>query len=443
MNDMFNGKVEKLLDNFASSPGSGHFGEMGMRKSQMQQQASTLMTTINAILKSVINLLYDLKEFKIRLTHYEDARSSNNYIKEAGILALKQIWMDKVDSLRGIGSINQMSSGQLHFVTLRDAFLKANSLEEVDKIDLNERVIRVLKPRLHEFLIWKKNSEKELKKRFEIEKTYLKSQVDSLKLQSRWAKPYLKAAEQLENSRDLGTNAALVNAFNILLLNLSLMGKRGLDVNDAIIAKELPADFKKMRRLRKYNSIVMIDFNFRGVPSKAGQNYTFGGRSDVSFKSYALNDDEIELLKSKLGESDLNSSLKLIEGMTEDSLNKLKVDLEEFLGEEEEEKKKEPVDVNPFSGLFSFLKFGRKLKSKQDKEERIKLLKEKGIKPDSYAEKYLRNLAEATAMNNCFSVFDIYKKSHGMAAFPYREEEEPRPPRTKAEETFGFDKQYI
>ena len=59
MNGMFGGKVEKLIDNFSSSPGSGHFGEMGIRKSQMQQQASTVLATINSVLKSVINLSSD------------------------------------------------------------------------------------------------------------------------------------------------------------------------------------------------------------------------------------------------------------------------------------------------------------------------------------------------------------------------------------------------
>ena len=177
MNGMFGGKVEKLVDNFSSSPGSGHFGEMGIRKSQMQQQASTILQTINTVLKSVINLLYDLREFKMRLDHYNAAKSKDSYKKEAGMLSLKQIWMDKVDILRGMGSINQLASGQLQFVTLRDAFMKVNTVEQADKLDLNDRVVRILKPRIHEFLVWKRTSEGELRKRFEIEKTYLKSQV--------------------------------------------------------------------------------------------------------------------------------------------------------------------------------------------------------------------------------------------------------------------------
>ena len=106
------GNVEKISDNFASSPGSGHFGEMGIRKSQMQTQATQILTSMNTILKSVIQLLYDLREFKIRLSHYDAAKSQDPHKKQAAILALKQIWMDKVDmGARGGGSINQLSAG--------------------------------------------------------------------------------------------------------------------------------------------------------------------------------------------------------------------------------------------------------------------------------------------------------------------------------------------
>ena len=68
-------KPEKIVDNFASSPGSGHFSELGGKKSQMQDQASKILGTINNILRSVLNLIYDLKEFKIRLSHYDAAKS--------------------------------------------------------------------------------------------------------------------------------------------------------------------------------------------------------------------------------------------------------------------------------------------------------------------------------------------------------------------------------
>lgn len=445
MNDMFQGKVDKLIDNFASSPGGGHFDELGRRKTVMQQQAANVMATIGTLLKSVINIMYDLKEFKIRLTHYDEANSTNADEKTAGLLSLKQIWMDKVDMQRGMGSINQMSSGNLQFVTLRDAFLKVDTLKDVERLDLNDRVKRVLMPRLQEFFTWQKTSYAELKKRYDVERAWLKSQVDSLKMNSRWAKPYLKAAHQLETNESLASNASVVSVFNTMLLELSLLGKSPLDVKSSAIAGDLPREFRKLKNLREYNSIVTVDFKFRGIPSKVNQqsHYTFGGRADVVFNSYALNNEEIELLKKKLEDSDLFDALKLVQGATEESLGILKEELDEFLNEEYDkvEEKKQQDDINPFSALFSLIipaKKEKKKKKKEDEEkENIEEIEKKVNKKESYFERYIRRLAEANAVNSCFTVYDIYKKAHGMAAFPYKDDAETEVPRTGAEEFFN------
>jgi hypothetical protein len=79
---------------------------------------------------------------------------------------------------------------------------------------------------------------------------------------------------------------------------------------------------------------------------------------------------------------------------------------------------------------------GDKPKTPADK---LKELKEKGIPKEKYHEKYMRSLAEANAKNSCFTVYDVYKKAHGMAAFPYNEEASASAPRSKAEEFFGFE----
>jgi len=433
--------TEKLIDTFASSPGSGHFSELGLKKSQMQEQASRLMQTINAVLRSVLNLIYDLKEFQIRLTHYDAANDKDKLKSEAGVLALKQIWMDKVDIQRGQGSINALSSGNLQFVTLRDAFLKVKDEKEVDKIDLNERVKRILKPRILEFNEWRKRSEMELRKRFEIEKTYLKSQVDSLKLQSKWAKPYLNAAEKLAQDEKLSNDAALVTAFNTILLQLTLMKKLTIGVEEEstksrIVDRKLPEDFAKIaKKFRAYHPIVFVNFKFIGIPNKIGQQYVFGGRAEMEFKGYALNEEELILLKDKLENSDLESALKLVQGMTDDSLKQLEIDIEEFT---EDKDKKEKSGSNPFSALFSFKKDDNK---KDNKKEKVKKLKEKGIKPDKYAEAYIRNLAIANSRDETFKVYDTFKKSLGMATPPFKTGDPQTgriAPTSKAEELFGF-----
>jgi len=414
MNNMFGGDVEKLIDNFTSSPGSGHFSELSQKKTILQEQAMKTLGAISQVIRTIVNLIYDLKDFEIRLKEYEKARSEDKVIKNAGMLALKQIWMDNVDVKRGQGSINALASGNLQFTTLRDAFMIADTVKEAGKIDLNDRTKRILKPRVAEFLEWKKLSEQELQKRFSIEKNYLKSQVNTLQLYSKWMKPYLQSAAELEMGGSEGS-AELVTAFNTIIFELSIMGKRSIDVEQSILENDLPLGIKRPKR--KYYSVVIVDLHFRGIPGKAGQHYTFGGRATVNFKAYTLNEEEFQAYKEELAKTEIGDVMKLIEGSTTESLDELKEDIDYFLEgkerEEIEEIEGKSVDTNPFSALFSLF-----MPSKKEKVEGKKLkIDLKNIKKDTYAEKLLRKLAGEIAKQNCFDIYDVYKKSHGMPSY--------------------------
>jgi hypothetical protein len=421
-------KPEKLIDNFSSTPGSGHFAELGQRATIMQQQASKLMGDVNTVLRSVLNIVYDLKEFKIRLQHYAGLKSKKKEEQEAATLSLKQIWMDKVDFAKGNSSIKAMAFGQAGFQTLIDAFLmvKDEKLRGPDgkEIDLNDRVKRILKPRIQEFNVWTKESEKELRKRYELEKTYLKSQVNSLKLYSRWARPYLKAASELE-TKDMGREPSLVKTFNTIILELAIIGKKELNVKDEAIRGTLPESFSKesfLKKLkRKYYSCILVDFNFRGIPQKAGQqaHYVFGGKAEITFRSYALNEDELKKLDEELDKSDLSSVLDLVEGTTTESLGQLQGEIDSFLEEkpEAEAKKMTLKDMfEPFAALFGAYNEKSESVSKPKAGE-----KKKGpivVEKDSFIEEnQFRKVAGAKAEDQSFDLFDIYKKAHSMESF--------------------------
>ncbi len=419
MNDFFD-NVEKPVDNFSSSPGGGHFSELNQKKSIMQKNVTETMQSIGVFTKTIINLIYDLKDFEIRLQHYNDAKSKDKVRKESGILALKQVWLDNVDIKRQMGSIHQMTSGNLNFVTLRDAFLNTNSVEQVDKLDLNEVVKRILKPRLAEFFKWKETSEQELRKRYNIEKQYLKNQVNMLKIYTKWFKPYLKAASDLE-AKEQGKNPDLAKTFNTIILELTLMGKSKYDIEEGISSGELPYGMKIPKR--DYYEVMVIDFYFRGIPSKQGQHHMFGGKATVNFKSYTMNSDELKAFEKEMDSSEVNDVFSLIEGATNESLEQVKDDLDHFLNNdkeknEEEKKEKESKDVNPFSALFSPL---FKKKKKTEKEE--KEIDVEKIKKDSYEEKLIREIVELSVAEKCFNLYDIYKKAHGMPSYesPFEE----------------------
>ena len=403
---------EKLIDNFLSTPGSGHFSELQTKASIMQQQATKILGDVNIVLRSVLNIVYDLKEFKIRLQTYDDLNSSGK--KEAALLTLKQIWMDKVDIQKGNSSVKAMAFQQHGFQTLIDAFLVAKDEKNVDKIDLNDRVKRILKPRIQEFNIWAKESEKELRKRYELEKTYLRSQVNSLKLYSRWAKPYLKAAQQLEMSqRD--REPALVKVFNTLLLELTLLGKSKVDVKAAAFEGKVPENLGKLKTKRDYFSCTLVDFTFRGIPQRTQRQhgeYSFGGKSEVKFIAYALNNDELEKLNKELEKSDVEDVLKLIEGATTESLEQMQKDIDSFLDEKDEKEKSKSEGSNPFLALIGVYN------KKESQEQKPKTEKEKPLKQDDWIEKtHIRKLAIDNSKENAFDLFDIYKKAHGMPSF--------------------------
>ena len=84
--DFVNGlgmQTKKITDNFTSSPGSGHFSEMGQKLARAQEEGTKIYGLLNQTIKNAINLLYDLKEFQIRLDHYKDAKSEDPKKKEA------------------------------------------------------------------------------------------------------------------------------------------------------------------------------------------------------------------------------------------------------------------------------------------------------------------------------------------------------------------------
>lgn len=402
-------EVKKIIDNFTSSPGSGHFSELMGKATAMQKEAMNIMQTIGILVKNIINLIYDLREFQIILSSYKKLNSKDEEEKKAARLSLKQRWMDSVDIKRGNTSIKAMAA-QFQFVTLIDAFMVADSLEGIKNMDLNDRVKRILEARLQEYLEWEKRSEKELSKRYNIQRIYLKSQVDSLKMYTRWAKPYLRAASQLEQKEM--SSPELVTAFNTIVLQLVLFTRKKIKFDEAVTDKLLPEAFRGKKPKRDYSSCVLVDFHFRGIPQRAGQHYVFGGRATVNFKAYALNKEEYEKLIEKLDDSDINEALKLASGMTDESLNQIREDLEEFLNEkeEDEEKKKSSGDIDPFTALF------KSEKKKEDKNKKDKKIRK--IKPDNYTEKLVRILASKGAKRECFKLFDIYKKAHGMPSYP-------------------------
>jgi len=414
-------KVTKITDNFTSSPGSGHFGEIGMRATKMQEEGMKVLGLMNQVIKTIVNLVYDLKEFELRIKNYGAANSEDPKTKANALLALKQIWLDNVDMKKGNTGIKAMTFSQYSFATLLDGFMIANSPDEVQRMDINDRVKRLLEQRIQEFNDWRELSEKEINKRYNIEKSYLKTEIESLKLYASWARPYLKAAEDLRMKGFKSDDAALVNAFNTAMFELVVMGKKGVALDPK--ADGVPMEFLE-RKTKSYNAVIIISFTFRGLPQRISQrgDYGFGGKIDVLMDCYSLNDDELQVLSNKISKENEDLAFKLIEDATTNPLNELKEDLDRLLKddkekEKEDEKKKEKNDINPFSALgTSIMDLFRS--SKKDEKKDKKDLGLADLKPDTYIEQFLRISAANSAKKTLYLVYDVYKKAHGQASSP-------------------------
>ena len=315
--------VEKIEEEFEASAGGGYYGELGARASAMQDRAMAMLRQINAIIKEIVNLIYDLKEYEMRLETYDNLDSNKQSDideRRTAELSLRSIWMDQVDIKKGIGSINNLTRGDLQFVTLRDAFMQAKDLKDAKKLDLNKRVKSLLEKKLSEYLQWKNYSEKELRKRYSIERNYLKSQIASLKLYTKWAKPYLRASQKL-GMKDIGNtklpNPDIVAAFNNMQMELSLFAKREIKPGSVF------PEYSKIEFEDKYYSCLQVDFKYRTVPHsvRGGQSthYAHMGTVDVYFKAYAMTQKEID----KIEKEEVFENMNMVDELTDVSLKDL------------------------------------------------------------------------------------------------------------------------
>ena len=437
--------VQKTMDDFQASVGSGFFGDLGTKASVMQDRAMKMMTTVNQVVRSVINILYDLKEFDQRLFTYKSLDSKDAIEKNTARLALKQIWMDKVDVQRGRGSINMLAQ-QLQFVTLRDAFMAANSADDVYKggadgkgMDLNERVKRILAPRLQEYETWETLSRAELQRRFEIEKSYLRSQVESLKLYSQWARPYLKAAQRLKQS-DYRT-PDLVSIFNNMQLQVSLFGKK--EIKPVELHK--PAEplgrnkYENIKLPKKIYACVEVSMLYRTIPhtvsrGESGMHYAQGGKVVMNFRGFALDEDEVNAVEKE----ETYEGLELIEGMTTESIKVMQEEIDKYLKTDEKIKDLPPKEKEKALNNAKSLKEAKVIEKDLRELEKMQAKNKDDMNPfsplkgsmDELKKMFsslkpkpsndrilsaLREEAKKTAAARTYQVYLVYKKVHGMA----------------------------
>ena len=400
-------KVDKTEDYFAAAEASYWYGDVGAKRSALEKRATELMGTINIVIKSMINLLWDLKEFDMRLKNYKDLAKGGDAAKTAD-LALKSVFLSEVDIKKGRGALNMLAQ-ELNFITIRDAFMAAKSAADVKGMDLNDRVKRVLEPRVQEYVDWIKVSEHELTERYKIEKAYLKSQVNALKLYTQWARPYLIATNKLTPPEKVEEPEELVSGFNVARMYIEIFGS-----NEQKLMKTkqpgapqvvFPAGEEVIRGIE-------VVFVYRTSPETVERgHYIHRGRVRAIFNAYVLRKRHLIMLK-KLKQSEL---LELVSGMTDDTLSAMQVDLDKYLKDDDkpEEKKKEKKKfIMPiFEGVKDIMR------PFKDAADMLKIAPS-APKTDTWMLARAMRDAKDKVKNDMYTIYETYKKGHGMLTPP-------------------------
>lgn len=415
--DMGYGDVIKTVDTFAASENSSFWGMTEQRKGLQQDKASQYLATIGRMIKELFQIVRELRILKERLSLYEGAAAG----KQADDIALKGYWVDMVEGgNKGIGGIYVLAQ-QLGFGTLPDLFfgIYVKDDDDVAKVvdekarEFNEKVREVLKRKLATYLVWRRETHKELAARKRFTLRYLRQHWAIIRMYISWVKPYLRNVQKLQPPDKYDHNPELISSFEGALIEIEFLARKAAK-------KGKPA------------ATLLATFQYRVKPQLTYQADSYQNRGAVhvgkvefSLRSYGWTEDDVNAYL-QYREQETLELIGMVDTSVRDALDALGKELMDFLKEAGEDvtyeekpeekpevKKEPPVDIlEPFKALFSGFKemalmpFGGEFFDLSPKASR----KYRGDDEASDAAARL-----AAALN--FQIYKNYKKAHGMPAW--------------------------
>jgi len=358
-----------LMDTVAATNGAGFSADLGRRVMQQQQQAVEQASRIHGQVRALLDEWLQWHEDKERLKVYDAANGFNRVEKETALWVLQNRWRRNAD---------------FNYAPTDEA--KAGV----------------------EFEKWREQSETEQRQRLEINRQLLANRLEFLKLQAGWLKPYLPQFHQ----SDPNGNPALVTAFNTAVFELVLLVELPAEIEQSVKQGDLP----KMllgKSHRQCRPLLVVEFRFRAIPerTKAG-SYAHRGRAELTFTSYALNDDELAVLRREIKRNEYGQIFQALEQKTSTAMQKLLGDLDDlFAGDKAQPKETKPAntDGNPFSALFSILEW-----FKSSPTEPAEAIIREPLRPDSVVERVLRSCAVLEGRSACRKLFEWEKRRRQM-----------------------------
>jgi hypothetical protein len=359
-------RVTKLVDTVTSTNGPGFSTDLTARVTQQQHQAAEQMLRMQHQVRTLLQQWQKWKDLREQLRAYDAASEKNGPDRETAEWALHLRWRRLIEAAPEGHRTNTDT----------------------------------------EFRRWRKQSETDLRRLVEIDRRLLAQQLNFLKLQAGWLRPYLQTSVAPTGKND----PSLVNAFNTALFEVLLLVELPSGIDVRVQKGELP----KMLSNRKHQRaapVLLIELRFRAIPERAkAGHYGYRGRVTMTFTSYALREDELRVLVRELQRSDWGEVLGIVEADLAGNLSALLNDLDELLVEPDTTavssgKPESPsTNANPFTALFDFSNW------RAAETEQHNYVGKEPLRADTETEAVLRTLALLEARESCLELYHRSKE---------------------------------
>ncbi len=359
-------RVEKLVDTVSATPGSGLSLDLNRRLTQQQQDVAKTLIQIHKTARELVARWQKWRTQKQQLEIYERSRSSELEVREGALRQLKRQWQKEAE----------------------------DRMITPEPFEVDERA----------FDFWLTHSESELRQRMAVDRGVLRAELNLIKLQVNGVRPQLQANQESGQ----GSKASLVTAFNTALLELVLLVAPLSDLEQAVAAGELPETVLRPRYRRCW-PIVIISLRVRAIPERSNRGgYGYRGQVELRFRSYAVNEEELAVLRRELQRSEWGDVLGVVEQGTARELEALLGELDDLLLEHEStpiRPESGDQDPNPFAALWSCLDWFRTEPPAAQPPVLIEPLR-----PDKDLERALRSFALIEGRGWCRELYQQQKR---------------------------------
>jgi hypothetical protein len=409
-------KMEKIIDTYAASQASSHFGHMQSRISVQQNQISQYLKGISEMLKGLFQMVRELRIIDDRLQFYMDSVDQNSGNKDSSEIVLKGLWVDQVEGgAKNPGSVYGLSTN-VGFTILPDLFFRMRIIDpknidkKVDELKFNEKIKEILKRKLRQYQEWKTRTFDELRTRRKFMIKYVRQHHDTIKLYISWIKPYLRYSRQMQQAKRLEENDELISSFESTIVEIEFLAKRKIAGNHYSVGV-----VNLLHRTRPELNFHAQEYQHKGP--------IHTGKTMINIRTYAWTQKEIDAYKKFKEEEDLVLMSSIDESVNA-AMDALGDELKNYLEEKgekmtkDEPKKKKtnslkvPSVLDPFISIFKgFAEIGTgffpKMPAGLEKSKKVN-------KHVEYSTGLNKDAAKKEAIKLAYLLFKNYKKGQGM-----------------------------